>query len=169
MVAIETTSALGYPVLARLDLGDGDLLRRFFHRLSADTIYRRFLSPLARPEQIGLERFLDIDHRDREVIAAVIGGEIIGFANYARLPESDTAEVAVVVADAWQRKGLATRLLSALADSAHASGVRRFSLTMQADNRPALSLLRRFATEPKLALSQGVYETTIDFGRWEIR
>jgi RimJ/RimL family protein N-acetyltransferase len=161
MVAIETTAAVAYPVLARLEPDDGNLLRRFFHRLSADAIYRRFLSPLARPEQIGLERFLDVDHCNREVIAAVIGGEIIGFANYARLPESDTAEVAVVVEDAWQRKGLATRMLSALGDSAAASGIHRFSLTMQADNRPALSLLRRFAAETELLLSHGVYETTV--------
>ncbi len=169
MVAIETTPAAGYPALARLERADGELLRRFFQRLSPDAIYRRFLSPLARPEQTGLERLLDIDHRDQEAIAAVVDGEIVGLANYARLPASDAAELALVVADGWQRKGLGVRLLAALADSALASGIRKFALTMQADNRPALSLLRRFEAEPKLALSHGVYETTVSIGRSEIR
>jgi GNAT superfamily N-acetyltransferase len=169
VVAIEDTTAAGCPALARLERGDEEMLVRFFHRLSADTIYRRFLSPLARPEQIRLERLLDIDHRDREGIAAVLDGEIVGFANYARLPASDTAELAVVVADAWQRKGIATRLLSALEDSALASGIRLFALTMQADNRPALDLLRRFNPEPTLALAQGVYEATVSIGSGESR
>src|SRR5262245_51411164 len=105
MVLIGTAQT---PALARLEPGDGELLRRFFYRPSPETVYRRFMSPLARPEQARPERLLDVDHRDREAILAVVDGEIVGVARYSRRGRSDSADLAVVVADAWQRRGVAT-------------------------------------------------------------
>jgi len=160
MVAIETEAA-GQTRLARLESSDGVELRRFFYRLSPETIYRRFHSPLARPEQAQPERLLDIDHHDREAVVAVLDGEIIGVARYARRSGADTAEVAVVVADEWQRQGLATRMFGALAELAAPAGIRHFTLSMQADNRAALRLLRRFHPEAALTHSQGIYEATV--------
>lgn len=152
------------PVLARLEPSDGDLLRRFFYRLSPETVYRRFMSPLARPEQARLERLLDVDHWDREAIVAAVDGEIVGVARYSRRAHSDAADLAVVVADSWQRQGVGTRLMSALAACATRAGIARFEVTTLADNRAALGLLRRFRPEARLELSQGTYEGTISIG-----
>src|SRR4029077_15901841 len=113
MVAIETEAA-GQVGLAKLEPSDGELLRRLFYRLSPETVYRRFHSPIVRPEQARPDRLLDLDHHDREAVVALDGGEIVGVARYFRQPGADTAEVAVVVADAWQGQGLATRLLGLL-------------------------------------------------------
>src|SRR5215471_14916210 len=131
------------PAFAQLEAADGELLERFFYRLSPETVYRRFMSPLARPEQARPERLLDIDHADREAILAVVGGEIVGVARYNRTPDSDSADLAVVVADAWQRQGVATRLLSALTASAKRVGIASFDVMTQADNRAALGLVHR--------------------------
>ena len=161
MVLIGTAQA---PALAQLEPSDGDLLRRFFYRLSPESVYRRFMSPLARPEQARPERLLDVDHRDREAILAVVDGEIVGVARYQRRAHSDSADLAVVVADAWQRQGVATRLLSALAASARRAGIARFEVTTQADNRAALGLLRRLRPDSMLAYAQAVYEGTISIG-----
>ena len=147
--------------LAQLERSDGEVLRRFFYRLSPESIYRRFLSPLARPEQARPERLLDLDHRDREAVAAVVDGEIVGVARYFRGPDPAAAEIAVVVADAWQGRGLATRTLSSLAELARSAGIERFTVTMQADNRPAIGLLRRFNAGAHLVHSHGIYEGTI--------
>ena len=169
MVAIETGVA-GQTRLARLERSDGPELRRFFYRLSPETIYRRFHSPLARPEQAQPRRLLDLDHHDREAVVAVLDGEIVGVARYARRSGADIAEVAVVVADEWQRHGLATRMLGALADLAEPVGIRHFALTMQADNRAALHLLRRFYPDAVLTHAQGIYEATVPVARlwkWE--
>ena len=160
MLQLEAARA-GHVVLARLERSDGELLRRLFYRLSPETIYRRFLSPIARPDQARPERLLDLDHRDREAVAAVVDGEIVGVARYFRLPDLAAAEVAVVVADAWQGQGLATRMLSSLAELARTAGIDRFTVTLQADNRPALGLLRRFNSSARLAHSRGIYETSI--------
>lgn len=164
MVAIEAEAA-GQTSLARLESSDGMELRRFFYRLSPETIYRRFHSPLARPEQAQPKRLLDIDHHDREAVVAVLDGEIIGVARYARRSGTDSAEVAVVVADDWQRQGLATRMFGALTQLAASAGIRQFTLSMQADNRGALRLLRRFHPDAQLTHSQGIYESTIPVAR----
>jgi RimJ/RimL family protein N-acetyltransferase len=168
MVTIQE-AASGRVGLAQLEPSDRESLRRFFYRLSPETLYRRFMSPIARPEQTRPDRLLDIDHRDREAIVAVDDGEIVGVARYVRQPGSDAAELAVVVADAWQHQGFATRMLGALAGQASGVGIERFTLIMQADNRPILRLLRRVDPSARLALSYGVYETTIPvsaFRRW---
>ncbi len=149
------------PVLAQLEPGDGERLERFFYRLSPETIYRRFMSPIARPEQARPERLLDVDHRDREAIVAAVDGEIVGVARYSRRADSDEADLAVVVADDWQRRGVATRLLSALAASAARAGIARFDVMTLAENRAALGLLRRMQPEARFEFSAGVYEGTI--------
>lgn len=160
MVAIQP--AAGDEVrLARLEPSDGEALRRFFFRLSPETVYRRFMSPVARPEQTRPERLLDVDHRDREALVGVVDGEIVGVARYARWPGTDAADLAVVVADAWQRQRVATRMLAALADVAVDAGIGQFTLTMQADNRPVLGIVRRLYPSARLALSQGFLEGTV--------
>ena len=164
MVAIET-EATGQARLALLERSDGVELCRFFYRLSPETIYRRFHSPLARPEQAQPKRLLDIDHHDREAVVAVVEGEIVGVARYARRSGTDLAEVAVVVADDWHRQGLATRMLAALIQLAEPAGIKQFTLSMQADNRAAVRLLRRFHPDAALAHSQGIYQATVPVAR----
>lgn len=161
---MEATS-IGPVRLARLEPGDGESLRRFFFRLSPESRYRRFMSPVVRPEQARPERLLDVDHRDREALVGLVGGEIVGVARYVRYSSTDVADLAVVVADDWQRHGLATRMLSALADAALAAGIRNFRLTMQADNRPVVGLVRRLYPAARLAMSGGVLEGTVSVPR----
>jgi RimJ/RimL family protein N-acetyltransferase len=160
MLQLETATA-DHVALARLERTDGEPLRRLFYRLSPETIYRRFLSPLARPEQARPERLLDLDHRDREAVAAVVDGELVGVARYFRQSGAAEAEIAVVVADAWQGQGIGTRMLARLAELAQAAGIERFTITMQADNRPAIRLLRRFGPEARLVHSHGIYEAVV--------
>jgi len=160
MVAIETGRG-GRPGLARLEPTDGPELRRFFFRLSPETLYRRFHSPITRPEQAHPKFLLDIDHRDREAVVAVVDGEIVGVARYVRRAGSCAAEVAVVVADGWQRQGIATRLMTSLAGIALDNGVERFTLNMQADNAPVLRLVGRLYPGAAMTHSQGVVEAVV--------
>jgi GNAT superfamily N-acetyltransferase len=163
MMAIQAAGA-GHAGLGRLEKTDGTQLRRFFFRLSPETLYRRFHSPIARPEQAQPERLLDLDHRDREAVVALVQYqelEIVGVARYARRPGADAAEVAVVVADEWQRQGLASRMLGALAELALAAGVRQFNLNMQSDNTAVLRLVRRLYPDARFTYSQGTCEAVV--------
>ena len=159
MVEIEA-GCEGRPGLASLEATDGELLRRMFERLSPESVYRRFFSPLTRPTlfQASLQR---VDHHDREAVAAVVGGEVVGVAQYTRAPGKKQAELAVVVEDGWQRQGLGTRLIAALSDRAVAEGIDSFAVDIQGDNFGALKLLRRIAPRTRLMFSAGVGEGTI--------
>ena len=147
--------------VARLERSDGAALRRFFFRLSRESIYRRFLRPVVHPEQAHPERLLDVDHRDREALVGLIDGEIVGVARYARQPGSNEAELAVVVADAWQRRGIASLLLAALAEIALAAGIQAFTAVVHADNVPVLGLIRRMKPSARLVLADGLLEGTL--------
>ena len=160
MMAIQAAGA-GHIGLARLEKTDRSQLRRFFFRLSPETLYRRFHSPIVRPEQARPERLLDIDHHDREAVVAVLDDEIVGVARYARRAGADTAEMAVVVADGWQRQGLATRMCSVLSELALNAGVKQFTLSMQSDNLAVLRLARRLYPDATLSYSHGMCEAVV--------
>src|ERR1700730_18955603 len=70
---------------------DAERLRRLFFRLSPLSVCRRFLSPLPRPREEGLRRLLDVDHRDREALAALHDDANVAGAGYGRQPGSGDA------------------------------------------------------------------------------
>jgi GNAT superfamily N-acetyltransferase len=114
-------------------------------RLTPRSIYRRFLGPLPKPCERTLDRLVDVDHWDREALAAMMGDEIVGVVRYARLPGQETAELAVLVADEWQGRGLGGLLVRRLAELARPRRIQAFTGTMLADTVPMLRLLRSFS------------------------
>ena len=74
----------------------------------------------------------------------------------ARHPAPDEAEIAVVVEDGWQRKGLGTILLSALLDHGRSRGISRFLAHVLADNQRMLRLIGRLGTVTERSLDQGI-------------
>lgn len=123
---------------------DGPRLVRLFDRLSPQTVHRRFLSPIREPSAEGIVRLLDVDHEGREAVVAVAGDEIRGVARYARLPEyPQRAEVAVVVEDGWQGRGMARLLLRLLTAAARRHGIQSFEGTILSENRPIVRVLSR--------------------------
>ena len=159
MVEIEAGGA-GRPGLASLDPSDGDLVSRMFTKLSPESVYRRFFSPISRSD-IFQTSLLRVDHHDHEAIAAVEGGEVVGLAQYARLPGAKQANLAIVVADGWQRQGLGTRLIAALADRAIDEGIDSFAVDIQGDNYGALRLFKRVAPGGRIIFSGGIGEGVI--------
>src|SRR5437763_389765 len=69
--------------LRPLEPDDGALLVRLFFRLSPETVYRRFLSPIPDPYRPEMRRLLEVDHRRREALAALSAGEVVAVARYA--------------------------------------------------------------------------------------
>lgn len=159
MVEIEASSE-GRPGLAAVEPFDGDAVLGLFDRLSPESVYRRYFSPLARRDTLR-RSVARIDHHDREAVAAVEGGEVVGMAEYARAPGLPTANMAIVVADSWQRQGLGTRLVAALASRAVAAGIYGFAVDIQGDNYGALRLFKRVAPGVRMVFSAGVGEAVI--------
>jgi RimJ/RimL family protein N-acetyltransferase len=121
---------------------DAERLVRFHHTLSAESTYLRFFSyhPELLPSE--LDRFTHVDHREREAVVAVARDEIVGVARFDRLPGSTDAEVAFVVTDAWQGRGLGSALFRRLAARAREVGIERFVAQTLAQNVAMLAVFR---------------------------
>ena len=129
--------------LRPLEAGDRERLSRLFYRLSPESVYRRFLSPLHDPSAAGLDRLVDLDHDQREALAAMSGDEVVGVARYFRDRETSSADLAVLIEDAWQGKGLSLVLVERLTELARSRGIEAFTATILSQNRAAIGLVRR--------------------------
>ena len=122
---------------------DDALLRRLWPRLSPDTVYRRFHSPLHYLPSETVRRLVTLDHDRREAVAAIVGGEVVGVARYDRSPaDPSTAEFAILVEDAWQGAGLGRQLLVELIALAGRRGVATLTASVQRDNDRVIGLIR---------------------------
>lgn len=118
---------------------DGDLEQEFVKNLSAETKYFRFMNTLRELSQAQLVRLTQIDY-DREMafvaLTEVDGRQIeVGVARYAMNPDGESCEFAVVVADDWQGKGLARRLMGVIIDTARSRGIKFMNGDFLAENR----------------------------------
>lgn len=132
---------------------DKDELQAGLHRLSPEAVHRRFMAPKASFSKAELRYLTEVDGHDHAAIVVELADRpgIVAVGRYVRLPdEPDVAEAAIVVADFLQRKGLGTILAEALAAEAVRHDVRRFSATMQGDNRAAQRLMARLTGELRL-------------------
>jgi GNAT superfamily N-acetyltransferase len=139
-----------------------DDLNRFcalWSRLSPETIYRRFHSPVRRLPPAVAHHLVEVDHDRREALVAVVGDDVVGVARYDRSPgDPTTAEFAVLVEDAWQGVGLGRQLLLEITELAARRGVRTVAASVQADNDRMLHLIRRLLPAPRLRVDASVYE-----------
>jgi len=117
----------GTHILIRpLEPKDRDREFAFINNLSPESRHLRFLSTLKEPSESLLNQLMDLDYRQRMAYVALTmqDGQLIeiGVARYAATRDEGQCEAAVVVADAWQRKGLGKRLMQHLIDAARCNG-----------------------------------------------
>jgi acetyl coenzyme A synthetase (ADP forming)-like protein len=133
----------GVPVHIRpIRPDDGAALVALHGRLSPETIYRRFFSSKPRLTDADVERFTHVDYRDRQAFVAVRDDRLIAVGRYDRLPGTADAEVAFVVEDMHQGRGLGTLLLEYLAGAAREQGITRFVAETLTENRPMRDVFR---------------------------
>ena len=130
---------------------------------SSETLYRRFQTP--RTPTMALMRYLfevDYVHHFVWVMTDGFDGPVVADARFVRDERDPTvAEVAFIVADAYQGKGIGTFLMGALAVAADYHGVQRFSARVLSENHPMRAILDRFGAEWHRE-DLGVVTTVID-------
>jgi len=142
---------------------DAEPLHAGFERLSKQSRYRRFLSPIQELSPRSLRYLTDIDHHQHEALVAVgADGSILGVARFVRSRvDPEVAEAAVTVADDWQGRGLGTALLGLLADRARVEGISHFTALMLASNREMLELFEDLGPVRILRHGSGTVELEI--------
>lgn len=132
-------------MLRAVHLDDGEKMQGLIRGLSMQSRYRRFFYPVHELMPAVLDRFTQADPMHAITLLAVVwlnGGETaIGMAQYAAEPYPQRCEFAVVVSDAWQRMGIATRMIRNLICIASAAGIERIEGDVLADNVPMRQLL----------------------------
>ena len=110
-----------------------------YERLSDESVYLRFFSPVPRPTAVQLERLTSIDYHDRMVMVAELGAEVVAIARYDRSGPEE-ADVAFTVDDDQQGRGIATLLLEHLAVVARSNGIHVFLADTLANNSKMLGV-----------------------------
>jgi len=184
--AMETPVSPDYPreLVHSLELADGSALRvrpirpddehrlaELFDRLGPRTVYQRFFRAYDRLPDSWYHHFANVDYHTRLALVAEqrTSGEPVlrAVARYEPGERPGTTEIAIVVEDAWQGRGLGALLLDALFAAAEAQGHRRFTADVLAGNRPMLRVLSRLTEIRRRELDHGIL--TLEFERRRAR
>jgi acetate---CoA ligase (ADP-forming) len=138
--------------------GDAEALEAFFSGLSERSFYLRFHG-LRRVDHALVEHFGAPNWHDCGVLVGVAGGgRIVAVAEFMRLRDETSAEVAFAVADHLQGRGIGTRLLEQLAARAATAGIERFVAEVLAENAAMLAVFRDAGFEVARELEGGEVE-----------
>ena len=161
---------------------DGPALRAFGEKLSRETVYFRFFSPRRQIGDEEIAHLVTVDYRDRLALVALVEGEVVAVARYDRCGEAETkdrpavaadmprgsgealdeAEVAFVVRDDHQGRGLGTVMLEHLASAAVARGIGRFVADALPENHRMINVFRTAGFDEHARLDSGVIRVTME-------
>jgi acyl-CoA synthetase (NDP forming)/GNAT superfamily N-acetyltransferase len=147
--------------LRQISPADADAVVAMHSRFSERTRYLRYFSPYPSIPARDLERFTNVDHVSREALVVEVGADLIGVGRYERLgPDAPDAEVAFVVEDAYQGRGVGSVLLEHLAAAAAQVGIERFVAEVLPSNSAMLGVFTDTGYELSRRYADGVVHLT---------
>jgi acyl-CoA synthetase (NDP forming)/RimJ/RimL family protein N-acetyltransferase len=129
-------------------------------RSSDQTRYFRFFGPMKRLSEKESYRFTHVDHVDRVAFVILLGDQVIAVGRYDRYPGTDEAEVAFLVEDAHQGRGLGSVLLEHLAAAARERGISKFVAEVLAQNSRMVRVFQDAGYQAKREYEDGVVHLT---------
>lgn len=136
---------------------DADLLREFYARVSDRSKYYRFFSPMPRLSDRDVKRFTQVDHHERVAFILTLQGQMIAVGRYDVVRPGE-AEVAFLVEDQHQGRGIAQVLLEHLAQAARERGVDKFVAEVLPDNQRMIQTFRDAGYRVVSAYDEGVLQ-----------
>jgi len=151
-------------MLRPIEIGDTDRWLAFVSNLSIHTKYLRFHHV---PKQMGIDdaiRFCTVDYKDTFALVAEVvrkqHRDIVAIGRYYRLPSRNYAEIAIVVMDTYQGKGIGTQIIKWLANVARDNNITTFEAYVLAENDKTMDFLRDYGFHVTSELEEGVYHVT---------
>jgi acyl-CoA synthetase (NDP forming)/RimJ/RimL family protein N-acetyltransferase len=136
--------------------GDADGLVTFYdEHVSAQSKYMRFFAPYPKLSDRDVHRFTHVDHVDRVAFVVTLAGQIIATGRFDRI-DDEQAEVAFLVADAHQGRGVAQLLLEHLAQAGRERDVRRFVAEVLPENVRMIQTFREAGYHVEGGFEEGV-------------
>ncbi|MGW5265504.1 bifunctional acetate--CoA ligase family protein/GNAT family N-acetyltransferase [Microbispora sp. NPDC004025] len=146
---------------------DADMLRSFYSRLSAESIYFRYFGPRPRLTDKDVVWFTNVDYDNRVALIATIGTEMVAVVRYDRVQPRDHAEVAFLVEDAHQGRGVASVLMEHLRAAARERGIKTFIADVLPGNHRMMGLFRQAGYTAQSQFEDGVVRMTLDLSSTE--
>ncbi|WP_405563629.1 GNAT family N-acetyltransferase [Streptomyces sp. NBC_01180] len=140
---------------------DADRLVSFYELVSPESKYYRFFAPYPRLSAKDVHRFTHHDYVDRVGLAATVGGEFIATVRYDRTGAHE-AEVAFLVQDAHQGRGVASALLEHIAAVAREREVSRFTAEVLPANNKMIKVFTDAGYEQRRSFEDGSVHLTFD-------
>ena len=134
---------------------DADRLVAFYDRVSPESKYLRFFAPYPRLSSRDVRRFTSVDYVDRVAFIVTLGEEMIAVGRYDRTRDGE-AEVAFLIEDAHQGRGIAQLLLEHLAEAARERGITRFVAEVLPQNRRMVQVFADAGYRVAKGLEDGV-------------
>ncbi|MEU9846009.1 GNAT family N-acetyltransferase [Streptomyces sp. NPDC047985] len=149
---------------------DAERLVSFYEQVSDESKYYRFFAPYPRLSAKDVYHFTHHDYVDRVGLAVTVGGEFIATVRYDRIdgqgrPASapaDEAEVAFLVQDAHQGRGVASALLEHIAAVARERGIRRFAAEVLPANTKMIKVFRDAGYTQQRSFEEGSVHLTLN-------
>jgi len=162
------TTKDGQKLLARPIMPtDEEMLSDMFYDLSDQAVINRFFSMLKSMPHRQLQEFCVIDY-EKEMSFVVIRGarprqKVVGLGSYHLNPATQRAEIAFLVADEWQGKGIGTFLMQALVKVAKTKKIKGFTAEVLRDNVAMIALMHKSGVPATSQPADGTYLFTMDF------
>ncbi len=146
---------------------DEPRMRDIIYALSQETLYYRFMTRSPRFGHKQIQNFVYIDHRKDVAIVGTVpeahGEDIIAVGRYYLDQKSNRAEVAFVIRDEWQNRGIGTFLFKHLTTIAKRSGISGFTAEVLKDNKRMQTIFNHCGLKVKSKLEEDVYSYQIEF------
>ena len=160
---VRKTTRAGLELLLRpVKISDEPLLKEFFYSLSDESMYQRFISARRDIPHELLQDLVAVDYFTKMVLVAVTERDsresICGLGQYGMNRDMYTADVALVVRDDCQKKGVAGEMLAYLTFLAKRQGLLGFTAEVLAGNEPVFRLFRKMGFDVSKRNEEGVYE-----------
>ncbi|NYE37916.1 acyl-CoA synthetase (NDP forming)/RimJ/RimL family protein N-acetyltransferase [Nocardioides cavernae] len=136
---------------------DRALLVEFYSRVSDQSKYYRFFSPMPELSERDLDRFTRVDHRERVAMILLVAGQMIAVGRYDTI-RPGYAEVAFLVEDRHQGRGIGQLLLEHLAQAGRERGIEEFVAEVLPDNQAMIHTFKDAGYQVKSAFEDGVME-----------
>jgi acyl-CoA hydrolase/GNAT superfamily N-acetyltransferase len=146
---------------------DEAMEREFFYSLSDETVYYRFFNLIKAMPHEKIQPFVNIDYREEMALVGLLGEpgdeEIIAIGRFRIDPADNMAEVAFVVRDDWQNRGIGAYLMQKLIEIAREKGIDGFKAEVLAANKKMLHVFHKCGFPVHSKLEEGAYSIRIDF------
>jgi len=140
---------------------DAQGLVDFYSRVSDRSKYYRFFAPYPKLTDKDVERFTNVDQNRRVAFVMTMGEEIIAIGRYDAIGDDD-AEVAFLVQDSHQGRGIGQLLLEHLAQAGRERGIGRFTADVLPDNTRMLQIFREMGYETSGSIESGVQQVQLN-------